>query len=311
MKLEKGKPYLCIVFALFTTKQASVPRVVKQRLFIIISLYSRGYKQIESSKNFLTLTGYKHFIVILSLSVLPCNLIAQEVTVLDTLKVKTIEGTGNGEVVTNQDHSSLFPKTLSIDEARPAMNASELLLPKINSISPQLPFGMQGISSRRNYIGLGATNSATLFKSFNYGNLSAIAYATVQKQFYDYRNVTMLSVGASFNYTIDNNWSVTAFGQYVSPYTPFRPVVQAMMPTSGYGGYVTYQTDFFSISGGVRQEYNPYTMSWETNPIIMPQVKIGDVKIGVDIGPAVKNGIVNMQRDKNSGPPPPQNSKGR
>lgn len=257
------------------------------------------------------MTGYKHFIVIFSLFVLPCNLLAQEVATSDSVKVKTYEVTGYDEAVANPNHSSLFPQTLSIDAARPTINASEILLPNINSISPQLPFGMQGISLRRNYIGLGATNSATLLKSFNYGNLSATAYVTAQKQFYDYRNVTMLSVGASLNYIIDNNWSVTALGQYVSPYSPFRPVVQAMMPTSGYGGYVTYQTDYFSISGGVRQEYNPNTMSWETNPIIMPQVKIGDVKIGVDIGPAIKNGIVNMQREKNSVPPPPQNSKGR
>jgi len=244
---------------------------------------------------------------------LPYNLFAQEVTTLDTIKVKTIEKTEQSEAVNTSNHSSLYPETISIDEAILPKTASEITIPynNINSITPRLPFGIHGFSSRINYIGLGATNSATLLKGFNYGNFSAVAYVTAQKHFYDYRNMTMLSVGASLSYVFDSNWSVTAFGQYVTAYTPFRPVIQAMMPVSGYGGYVTYSMDNFSISGGVRREYNPYTMSWETNPIVMPQVKIGDVKIGVDIGPAIKNGIVNMQRNKNSGPPPPQNNRAR
>jgi len=255
---------------------------------------------------------YKLFIVILLLSVLPCNLLAQEVTAFDTVKVKTFEDPGQRNAVTNSQNTSLFPEKLSIIEVRPVHALEKTVSYNyFNSIVPGLPFDIQGTSSRNNYIGLGATNSATLVKNFNYENLSASAFIEAQKQFYDYRNVTMLSVGASLSYAFDNNWSVTAFGQYVSPYTPFRPVVQAIMPVSGYGGYATYQTDFFAISSGVRQEYNPYTMSWETNPIIMPQIKIGDVKVGVDIGPVIKNAIVNMQRENNSGPPPPQSSNGR
>ena len=83
-----------------------------------------------------------------------------------------------------------------------------------------------------------------------------------------------------------------------------------MIPASNIGGYVTYRYDNFYISGGVRREFNPFTNSWETYPIIMPQVKVGDVKFGVDVGPMIKNGVQQM-RDAHQPPPPPPPTAGK
>lgn len=169
---------------------------------------------------------------------------------------------------------------------------------------PVLPWGLQGSSAYGNYIGLGASRMAAISKEMNFGNLIINADAGVQKHFYDYQVATAFSVGLSATYSFSEQWSATLFGTYsTTPNVIFSPAVQAMMPRSGYGGYATYDFGTVSISGGVRQEFNPYTHSWETYPIVMPTVKIGDVKIGIDVGPVIKNGIQSIN-DKNRRLPP-------
>lgn len=249
----------------------------------------------------------KRLITILSIAALPCSLLAQEATKPDTLKVKTLGEKEQNGTVFNAEMMPSHPKTLSFDDKEKRTEESATFDPSsfIDTSNPKLPAGLQGASSRSNFIGLGATNSATLLRDFNYGNLSFSPFVTAQKHFYDYRNVTMFTIGGSVNYAFNDNWSATAYGHYVTGYAPFRPAVQPMMPVSGFGGYITYDAGPFSISGGVRRDFNPYTMSWETNPVVIPTVKIGDFKFGIDIGPALKYGVENMRNDKRHGPPPP------
>ena len=177
---------------------------------------------------------------------------------------------------------------------------------------PVLPWGLQGSSSYQNYIGLGMSRSATIQKDIRSGNFTFSAYSSVQKHAYDYMNATMVVAGGAVTFSINEHWSATAFGRYASnPGMMFSPAAQALIPSSNFGGYATYRVDNFSISGGVRQEFNPYTNRWETYPIVMPQVKIGDVKIGVDVGPILKEGVQQMNRKNQKPPPPPPPPSGR
>lgn len=171
---------------------------------------------------------------------------------------------------------------------------------------PVLPFGLRGSNVFENYIGLGSSRAATIQRDISLGALSFNAYSSLQKHIYDYQNVTVFVVGGSLTYRFNDQWSMTGFGQYATtPSVLFAPAIQAMMPTSQFGGYVTYRYENFYINGGVRREFNPYTNSWETYPIIMPQVKVGDFKFGIDIGPMIKNGVEQMNNSRQPPPPPP------
>lgn len=242
---------------------------------------------------------------------LPCLVSAQEVGIPDSLKttVNEVSEELNSSAKPDFDNASFFSKTLNFEDGSFPGVVPDCAYPDniVNINRPVLPFGLYGSNSYSNYIGLGATNSASLMRDFSYGNMTATAYVSMAKHFYDYRNINTVAVGGSISYAFNDCWSVTAFGKYVPDYSPFRPAIQSMMPMSNYGGYVTYDMGNFAISGGVRRDFNPYTRSWETNPIIMPTVKIGDVKIGVDLGPAIKNGIQSIQNDRRQGPPPPGN----
>lgn len=177
--------------------------------------------------------------------------------------------------------------------------------------NPVLPWGLQGSSAFENYIGLGSSRAATIQRDINLGRLSFNAYTSLQGHVYDYQNAIVLVAGGSATYYFNDQWSMTAFGRYATnPGLLFTPAVQAMIPASNFGGYVTYHYDNFYISGGVRREFNPFTNSWETYPIIMPQVKVGDFKFGVDVGPMIKNGIQQMH-DTHQSPPPPPPSAGK
>ena len=177
--------------------------------------------------------------------------------------------------------------------------------------NPALPLGLQGSSDFENYIGLGSSRAATLQRDINLGRLSFNAYTSLQGHVYDYQNAIVLIAGGSATFYFNDQWSMTAFGRYATnPGLLFTPAVQAMIPASNFGGYVTYRYDNFYISGGVRREFNPFTNSWETYPIVMPQVKVGDVKFGVDVGPMIKNGVQNM-RDAHQSPPPPPPAAGK
>ena len=175
---------------------------------------------------------------------------------------------------------------------------------------PVLPWGLQGSNTYQNYIGLGVSSAATIQKDIHSGNFTFSAYSSVQKHSYDYNNATIFLVGGSVTYSISEDWSATVFGRYASnPGMTFSPAIQAMIPASNYGGYATYHFDNFSISGGVRREFNPYTNSWETYPIVMPQVKVGDVNIGIDVGPAIQNGVQQINRKHQDPPPPPPSNR--
>lgn len=82
-------------------------------------------------------------------------------------------------------------------------------------------------------------------------------------------------------------FALTAFGAY-SPGSFMSPV--KIGQSFQWGGYVTLQSDTsipFGVDLGVRQTYD-YMFGHEAVPIVQPFIKIGGSKIGIDLGPMLK-----------------------
>jgi len=57
------------------------------------------------------------------------------------------------------------------------------------------------------------------------------------------------------------------------------------------------------IRMGVNNYYDAFSRSWRTDPIVRPTYKIGKVKIGMDVGPLMKEGLLRLAgRKRRSGP---------
>lgn len=82
-------------------------------------------------------------------------------------------------------------------------------------------------------------------------------------------------------------FALTAFGAY-SPGSFMSPV--KIGQSFQWGGYVTLQSDTsipFGVDLGVRQTYD-YMYGHEAVPIVQPFIKVGGSKIGIDLGPMLK-----------------------
>jgi len=98
----------------------------------------------------------------------------------------------------------------------------------------------------------------------------------------------------SLHYDFSENLSATVYGQYVS--NPFYHSMAAFpyIATSSFGGYITLQNEKMGVDLGVNNYYDPFSHVWRTDPIVRPTYKIGKVKIGMDVGPLVREGILRL-----------------
>lgn len=96
-------------------------------------------------------------------------------------------------------------------------------------------------------------------------------------------------VNGSVTWHPNRYFSTTVFANYTRSF--LSPV--NLGPSFEWGGYVTLQTDTdlpFGIDAGVRNDYDPVSGHWVT-PIVQPFIKIGDAKLGIDMGPMIQNAI--------------------
>lgn len=95
-------------------------------------------------------------------------------------------------------------------------------------------------------------------------------------------------------------FAITAFGSY-SPGS-FMSTVD-IGQSFQWGGYVTLQTDTsvpFGIDLGARQTYDAM-FGHEVVPIVQPFIKVGGSKIGIDIGPMLKEATRKHQGGNDNG----------
>lgn len=91
------------------------------------------------------------------------------------------------------------------------------------------------------------------------------------------------SMNASATYRIGDNVFGTGFGSYESP--SFLSSSHLGMGYQ-YGGYLTFETNNhkWGMDVGVRHGFSPWTGKHYTVPIARPYYKLGNSKIGIDLG---------------------------
>lgn len=123
-------------------------------------------------------------------------------------------------------------------------------------------------------------------------NWSLSANASVYKNSIYYNSAT---IDGRLTWRPSRYFGVTVFGSY-SP-GAFMSAVD-LGQSFNWGGYVTLEGRRFGIDLGAQTYYDPF-MGHDVEPIVQPFVKFGDAKLGIDIGPMLKNAL---QKDRRDGP---------
>lgn len=266
----------------------------------------------------------RHWIFILVLMLSGLSLGAQEVTVRqDTMSTRKVqEQNASTGTVQKKDTRTVQEKNV-IMEATQGQNeepswgqfgeleadaVESLAAPRFTPIvvePPKVPSWLYGGSSKSSYIGLGTVANVNMGYRGGNGPLSYSVGVGVDKYMFNYATANNPYFSGAVNYAFNENWSVSAFGQYA-----INPVFISMqaypfVTTSRYGATINYQNDNWGMQLGARREFDPYTQRWEVYPVVVPTIRIGDVKVGVDVGPMMKQGYMMMQNRHNPPPPPP------
>lgn len=265
----------------------------------------------------------RHWIFILVLMLSGLSLGAQEVTVRqDTMSTRMVRerNTVGGEISgqgSAEKGNGAESSVISTFEGEPAWGqlgeleadtSESLAAPRFTPIvvePPKVPSWLYGGSSKSSYIGLGTVANVNIGYRGGSGPLSYSVGVGVDKYMFNYTTANNPYFSGAVNYAFNDNWSVSAFGQYA-----INPVFISMqaypfVTTSRYGATINYQNDNWGMQVGARREFDPYTQRWEMYPVVVPTIRIGDVKVGVDVGPMMKQGYMMMQNRHNPPPPPP------
>lgn len=145
---------------------------------------------------------------------------------------------------------------------------------------------------------------------------SAVTQMGVQHRFGDYwqgrMGLSLMQVPGLYNvaqlngsltWQPNRHFGVTVFGSYLPG--SFLSAVD-VVPTLHWGGYVSLQSDgIWGIDLGAQGYYTPVTGS-EVVPIVMPYVKLGEAKLGIDVGPMIRDALHHDRGRDNGFNPIPQ-----
>ena len=163
---------------------------------------------------------------------------------------------------------------------------------------------LYGSHTQKSLWGLFDQRSVNLNLIQHYGLLDVETGIAAYKYWMPDNPETQIGISALLSYRFNPILSVTAFGRYVT--NPFYLSMAAYpyINTSTYGAYLTIKNEKMGLGLGVQRKYDPFSRQWITDPIIMPIFKMGKIKIQMDFGPALRNGIQNLiHKDRyNQGP---------
>ena len=129
---------------------------------------------------------------------------------------------------------------------------------------------------------------------YNINPLSTRNTSPIQNQF---------GISGQLIYDFNDNVSATVYGRYVT--NPFYHSMASFpyVLTSSFGGYLTLHNEKVGIDLGVNNYYDAFNRSWRTDPIVRPTYKLGKVKMSIDMGPLMKEGLLLlMNKRKIDGP---------
>lgn len=163
-----------------------------------------------------------------------------------------------------------------------------------------------GSGRQENLIGIGQFNSATLayIHTVNEKLYWELQLYT-QKLSAPFRFNQTIGTNARVNYRLADKLSMHVFGGYsIMPQYAFQ--------NYNFGASFSYEiTDHWGIELGANRYYDSYSRQWNLYPVVIPYYRINkDTKIGIDIGPIIKD-IIIQKRNKRSnnptiGPPVPE-----
>jgi hypothetical protein len=162
-----------------------------------------------------------------------------------------------------------------------------------------------GSGYQQNLIMLGVQNMASIGYQHYFSRklTSTINLSTVK---FSAPGYFTQSIGLSVmnNYKIDTKLTLNVFGSYEHD-------LRTKLALQNYGASLDMDiVGKWGVEGGVQTYYDNFSRRWETMPIVKPYFKLSeDCKLGIDFGPAIKQGIQNMimKKSQNYGPtiPPP------
>lgn len=129
---------------------------------------------------------------------------------------------------------------------------------------------------------------------YNFNPLSTMYSSSIQNQF---------GIKGLLSYEFSENVSASVYGRYVT--NPFYHSMASFpyVATSSYGGFISLHNEKYGIDMGVNNYYDAFNHCWQTNPIVRPTYKIGKVKMNIDVGPLIKEGILRlMNKQRVDGP---------
>ena len=158
------------------------------------------------------------------------------------------------------------------------------------SAQSSLPRWLTFSADRQSYPGLMQVDSGSIGFAASTGNFSYGAYAGAIK-YGSFRSlVTSFYVGAEASYRFSPSLSLTVFGTYYSRNPYLGMAAFPYVPTNNFGGYVTISPNSnFALSLGARSYYDTFGKRMEIDPIIAPTVKVGKIRVGIDMGHAAKH----------------------
>lgn len=175
--------------------------------------------------------------------------------------------------------------------------------PRINlseTSAYSLPQWLTFTSDVQEFPGMMQIESGSIAYVGNSGRFTYSAYAGAVKYGTFNSLVTSYYVGGQVSYSLNSNFSFTAFGTYYSVNPYFGMAAFPYVQTTNFGGYMTYAPNSkFAISVGARSHYDPFSNRMVIDPIIMPSFKIGKVKVDFDVGPATKSLLENLVHRRN------------
>lgn len=145
---------------------------------------------------------------------------------------------------------------------------------------------MYGANGTSGNLMMGYVSSAAFGVNQSFGkNWQASAGTTLSKYSVFYNTATF---DGSVSWQPNRYFGVTAFGTYMPGSFLSQVDVGSYYQ---WGGYVTLQSDSpWGIDLGARQTYDSFT-GRDVVPIVKPYYKIGDAKIGIDVGPLIQQAI--------------------
>ena len=131
-----------------------------------------------------------------------------------------------------------------------------------------------GTSSLMEYPGMMNVRSTSGVFQYNLKNAS-FAIQLMANRYSFFRSVkSQYGVAANFTYAFSPNVSMTVFGQYYNMNPYFSMGTFPYIPTSRYGGYVTFWNNRWGIDLGAERRYDSFRRTWNFVPIITPKYKI-------------------------------------